>query len=151
LTLTPGEVKTDTHGYSRGNARPMVKFPRRRDGVREARIRAAIATDLLTAQLEAARYVRELVRGNTITAGDTKLTNRDRAAFLMAQGTMAMERAKTVQPTTQKLGVIVIERRLTDTPENRRDWEAEARELQNARVIEATATPALPERKGDGT
>jgi len=126
-----------------------MKLPRRRDGVREARIRAAIATDLLTAQLDAARHVREFVRGNLPDSKEPwkAVTGRTRAALIMAQGSMAMERAKTVQPTTQKLGVIIVERRLSDTPQNRLDWEAEARALQESRIIETTAVPALPPKE----
>jgi hypothetical protein len=45
------------------------------------------------------------------------------------------------------LGVIIVERRLADTPQNRMEWEAEARQLQDSRVIEATAVPALEEKK----
>lgn len=103
---------------------------------------------LAGASLAAARHVRGLVDGTVASAFSEKLTNQDRAAMALANSFQAMERAHVQTETPRQLGVIVVHKRLEDTPQNCLAWEADAAKL-NDRAIEAVAVPV--ERKPDGS
>jgi hypothetical protein len=111
-------------------------------------LRQRIASDLLHAQRAAAKRVRQFVSGE-LPDSDVpwnEVSGATRGALSLASASLAAERAKTMSEAPRGLGVIVIERRLSDTPENRRDWEAEARQLNEARAIEAV--PVVKEVAG---
>lgn len=120
----------------------MTARPPRPDKVAKTRrILAGVA-------LGSARHVRELVNGTAPSAFSEKLTNQDRASLAMVNSFLAMERAHVQTETPRQLGVIVVHKRLEDTPQNCLAWEADAAKL-NDRAIEAVAVPV--ERKPDGS
>jgi hypothetical protein len=117
-----------------------------RDPAKQARLREAIASDLLYAQREAAKRVRKFVAGE---AEDSALPWNEvhgatRGALALAQATLAAERAKTMSQTPQRLGVVVVHARLEDTPQNRLSWEQDAAKLNDARAIEAVVVAKEP-------
>lgn len=114
----------------------MISDPRK-----IARLRAAIASDLVVAQRLAAAKVRKFVAGE---AADSELPWNEvhgstRGALSLVQASLAAERAKDMSKAPVALGVIFMEKRLADTPANRLEWEAEARALSESRAIEAVA------------
>ena len=106
---------------------------------------------LAGATVGAARVMREMVLGVHPDAHAEKATNQLRAASLLVQGHLSMERAQVAGQTggTRALGVIIVEKRLEDTPANRSAWEQEAARLTEGRAIEAVAVPVLPKREPD--
>ena len=108
----------------------------------------------MNCELQAARTVRGLFKQpgeDGYNADEAKpwkeVSGRTRAALILTQGTMAGQRAQTMSQAPVQLGVIFMEKRLADTPQNRIDWEAEARALNDARAIEAVA---VPKKEGTG-
>lgn len=84
-------------------------------------------------------HLESLVDGTHPGSHETKETRQDKAARLFAAGFMAQERAKQISETPRQLGVIVVHKRLEDTPANRQLWEADAARLGDSRAIEAVA------------
>lgn len=100
--------------------------------------RAEKIRDVLSkATIGAARHVRRLIDGTAPSAGDTKLTNQDRAALALTAGHQAADRAQQLSTGPQRLGVVVVHARMEDTPQNRLSWEEQAAALRDQRAIEA--------------
>lgn len=99
----------------------------------------------MSAQLSAAAHVRSVVRGEHPDAHVPwlEVTGRTRAALMLAQGSMAAERAQVMSEAPRELGVIVVHRRLEDTPQNRVSWEADAKTLGEERALEAVPIPKV--------
>lgn len=109
----------------------------------KARLKEQIDEDLLEAQAAAAKRHRGWVTGADAEGltPNQDITIGQKATLQIVQLTMAAERAKQAPQQQGQLGVIILERRLADTPQNRMTWEAEARELETARAIEAVVVP----------
>jgi hypothetical protein len=117
------------------------------DAAKLARLRQGIAKDLVWAQRAAAKKVRAFVEGK---AEDSALPWNEvhgatRGALSLVQASLAAERAQTMSQAPRELGVVVVHARLEDTPQNRLSWEAQARELNEARAIEAVAVEKKPD------
>lgn len=99
------------------------------------------------AQLDAAKHVRAVVRGEHPDSDVPwkEVTGRTRACLILAQGSMAADRAKTMSEAPRQLGVVVVHPRLEDTPANRLSWEAQAAALRDQRAIEAVPVKAKEE------
>ncbi len=121
----------------------MISDPRK-----IARLRQAIASDLVVAQRLAAAKVRKFVAGE---AADSELPWNEvhgstRGALSLVQASLAAERAQTMSQAPRELGVVVVHARLEDTPANRLTWEQKAAALNESRTqaIEAVAVEKEP-------
>jgi hypothetical protein len=76
------------------------------------------------------RVLKDFAKGTHPDAGLDKATNQLRAATTLVNNMFAVERARQEQTGPRELGVVVIHKRLEDTPENRLEWEAEAKAIE---------------------
>lgn len=111
---------------------------------------AKLGKILLNTQLAAARVVQQVISGEHPDAHVPwkEASAQTRAAMLLAQASMAAERAKTISDAPRSFGVVVVSGRLEDTKDGRGEWELRAAKLKEQRSIEAIATPV---KEPDGT
>lgn len=116
------------------------------NAARKERLKNAIANDLVTLTRRGTKHLKSLYDPASGEGPEkwSESSVRTRVALALAQSALAAERAKTMSEAPRALGVIVIERRLADTPENRNEWETEARQLADSRAIEAVTVPKEP-------
>lgn len=113
------------------------------DARKLARIQQGTEPTLVTVQERALKHVDSLFdAGSTEGAAPwAESSVRTRVSLSLVQASLAAERVKTMSQTPRELGVVVVHARLEDTPQNRVSWEAQARQLNEARAIEAVVVP----------
>lgn len=118
------------------NARPKQRYLRY-DSPKQARLRAAVQSELLKAQADGARYLRTIADGTNPEAAEPakQMSNRLKAALVLAQGSMAAERAKDMSQAPKIFGMVLMQPRI----ENAREWEAMAAAGGESKAIEAVA------------
>jgi hypothetical protein len=123
---------------SAANARPKQRYLRY-EAPKQARLKAYVQSELLAAQAQAARHLRTLADGTNPEAKEPAkmMSTRTKAALVLAQGSMAAERAKDMSQAPRVFGVVMMQPRIEDP----RQWEAMAAAGGEPKAIEAVATP----------
>lgn len=91
--------------------------------------------------VDAARHVAAMVVGATPNAGETKLSNQDKAALAMVGGFRAQERAQQMSEAPKSFQLVVMPQRLPDTPDGHAAWRERVAALRDQRAIEAVPAP----------